>query len=331
MQSVREIHQATEADLTPELLSSVTPVVLRGLVAHWPLVQAAQQSDSATAAYLQPFITPKPVQAFLSPPPQRGLYSYNADLTEFNFQRKLMPLAGVLEHISQNADVAEPHGIYVGSTSVNHILPGLRHSNDIAVLQDKPLVSIWLSNPSRIPAHYDVTDNIACVAAGRRRFTLFAPDQLDNLYVGPLDFTPAGQPVSLVDIQQPDFARFPKYRQALQQAQVAELAPGDAIFIPAMWWHSVAALGRLNILINYWWRQVDAFYGAPGDALQHALLSIRDLPVAQRQVWRELFDYYVFAPQPQGHIPPQAQGVLQQLDELQARKLRALLLNKLNR
>ena len=60
---------------------------------------------------------------------------------------------------------------------------------------------IWLGNRSEVSAHFDLSDNIACVVAGRRRFTLFPPDQVANLYVGPLDHTMAGQPASMVAAQ----------------------------------------------------------------------------------------------------------------------------------
>ncbi|MDP5041146.1 MAG: cupin-like domain-containing protein, partial [Paraglaciecola sp.] len=218
------------------------------------------------------------------------------------------------------------------STSVDQILPGLRDAqNDIPQLADKPLVSIWVGNQSRIAAHYDVTDNVACVAAGKRRFTLFGPEQLDNLYIGPLDFTPAGQPASLVDFHQPDFIRFPKFKTALEHALVAELEAGDGIFIPSMWWHHVEALSDFNILVNYWWRQVPNYVGVPSDALNHAMLAIKSLPLEQREAWRHLFDYYVFRPAGQDHIPAHARGMLDAIDENSARKLRAVLLNKLNR
>jgi hypothetical protein len=171
------------------------------------------------------------------------------------------------------------------------------------------------------------------VVAGRRRFTLFPPDELDNLYVGPLDLTPAGQPISLVDIARPDLARFPKFTQALARARVADLAPGDAVFIPSLWWHHVEALDAFNVLLNYWWRQSPAHMDSPLNALMMAMLSVRDLPPAQRTAWRHLFDHYVFdaGAHTAAHIPASARGSLQPLDPGAARVLRARLLRSLNR
>ena len=31
-------------------------------------------------------------------------------------------------------------------------------------------------------------------------------------------------------------------------------APGDAIYIPPLWWHHVESLGQFNVLVNYWYR-----------------------------------------------------------------------------
>ena len=327
---VPEINCASYADLNEQILCSEQPLVLRGLVKNWPLVQAGIHSATAAAEYLQSFYNQKPVYAMVANADESGRFFYNQDLSGFNFSRRAMQLDVLLTQLTAHK-AHQNESVYVGSTSVNHILPGLRDNNDVPQLADKPLVSIWIGNQSRIAAHYDVTDNVACVAVGRRRFTLFAPDQLENLYVGPLDFTPAGQSASLVDFHQPDYQRFPKFKTALQHAQVAELEPGDGIFIPSMWWHHVEALSDFNVLLNYWWRQVGDHLGAPGDALNHALLSIKDLPLAQREAWRRLFEHYVFAPQEQSHIPEHAKGVLKPIDQNLARKLRAMLLNNLNR
>ena len=329
--AVQSIECADYQALNEDILSSAQPLILKGLVRRWPLVQQARQSSGAALDYLRGFYNHKTVIAMCADASEQGRYFYNHDMSGFNFARQSMDLAAVFDLLLAPRQPDSP-SLYVGSTSVNHILPGFRAAdNDIPQLADKPLISIWIGNQSRIAAHYDVTDNVACVAVGRRRFTLFAPNQLDNLYVGPLDFTPAGQPASLVDFHQPDFDRFPKFKTALAHAQVAELDEGDALFIPSMWWHHVEALSEVNVLVNYWWRQVDDHLGAPGDALMHALLSIKDLPQAQREVWRQWFEHYVFSPQLPTHIPEHARGALNKIDQNSARKLRAMLLNKLNR
>ena len=190
-----------------------------------------------------------------------------------------------------------------------------------------------MGSRSRIAAHWDLPDNIACCAVGRRRFTLFPPDQLENLYVGPLHFTPSGQEVSLVDFHNPDFDKHPKFREALKSARVAELEPGDAVFVPSMWWHHVEGLESLNVLINYWWRQSPDYMGTPVNVLKHALLTIRDLPAEQRRAWHDIFQYYVFDADDSTfeHIPERAQGPLGPINEQTARMLRAELLKKLNR
>jgi hypothetical protein len=194
-------------------------------------------------------------------------------------------------------------------------------------------VSVWIGNRTVASAHYDMSNNIACCMVGRRRFTLFPPEQVHNLYPGPLEPTPAGQVVSMVDMAAPDFERYPRFREALAAAQVAELEPGDVLFYPALWWHHVEALDAFNVMINYWWNLSPAFIDTPQTTLLHALLSLRDRPEAEKRGWRELFDYYVFGPSERAgeHLPEQARGALAPMDEITARRLRAMLLNRLNR
>jgi hypothetical protein len=239
----------------------------------------------------------------------------------------------VLGELDDHKNDAQPPAIYVGSTTVDTCLPGFRAENDIALGARDALMSIWIGNQTRIAAHYDFPDNVACVAAGHRRFTLFPPDQLSNLYIGPLDYTPAGQSISLVDFVNPDFVKFPKFAEALQHAQVAELGPGDALFLPSMWWHHVEALDRFNVLVNYWWRQSPEYMDTPTNALMLALLSVRDLPREQRLAWQELFRHYVFEADEASvaHIPPAARRVLAPLDADAARTLRGHLIKKMNR
>lgn len=329
--SVNEIHGISADSLSADMLKLSEPVIFRGLVKHWPLVNHGQQSAQQAQQYLQQFYNNKKVHTLIAPYKTNGRFFYTDDLSGFNFTKQNMVLTDVFKAIEQQHNSTTPDSYYVGSTSINHILPGFRNENDIDTLKNKPLVSIWLGNQSRIAAHYDIPDNIACVALGKRRFTLFPPDQLENLYIGPLDYTPAGQSASLVDFHQPNFKQHPKFREALVHAQVAELEAGDALFIPSMWWHHVEALSQFNVLINYWWRQVDIQLGAPIDALNHALLTIKDLPIEQRDAWRNIFEHYIFSATEQTHIPKDKRGVLNPIDDNLARQLRALLVNKLNR
>jgi hypothetical protein len=332
-QTITEFPGCSPAKLPDEVVQSERPLILRDLVADWPLVKAARQSADMADEYLRRFYNSRPVRASVGPPEIGGRIFYTEDLSELNFKTVRTQLDEFLDSLKHHRDSPRPPAHYVGSVDVDSILPGMRSENDLDLVHLDPSVRIWIGNQTRIAAHYDFTYNIACVAAGSRRFTLFPPEQLENLYIGPLDFTPAGQSISLVDFNKPDFEKYPKFREALPHAQVADLKPGDAIFIPGMWWHHVESLDSFNVLINYWWRSTPAYLGTPLDALNHALLSIRDLPAAQREIWRGIFDHYVFVPDEDvaAHIPEDRRGVLAPIDEPSARKLRALLLKRLNR
>jgi hypothetical protein len=162
---------------------------------------------------------------------------------------------------------------------------------------------------------------------------MFPPDQIRNLYPGPLELTPAGQPVSLVDVRNPDLERFPRYAEALGAAEVAELEPGDAIYIPALWWHNVEALEDFNILINYWWRDVPEYFDSPSSSLLHCLLTIKSLPPEQRQAWKAVFDYLIFQSEGSAleHLSAQTRGLFGDLTETNADRIRSILLTGLSR
>ena len=105
---------------------------------------------------------------------------------------------------------------------------------------------IWIGNRVKVQTHFDLLDNIACVVGGRRRFTLFPPEQVPNLYIGPLDFTPSGTPMSMVPLTNPDFARYPRFAEALPPRSRRELEPGDALYIPYGWWHHVEVVDAVQ-------------------------------------------------------------------------------------
>jgi len=281
-----------EPGLFPDHVSSATqPVVLRGFVEHWPVTQAAQRSDTALLDYLKSHASDKPVTVYRGKPDTpAGDIGYAKDFSGFSFERDSASLPGVLDKLASRPEET----LYIGSTRIDQWLPGLRTDNDIRFSTQKPTANFWLGTQTTIAAHCDSPQNIACCIAGERTFTLFPPEQVRNLYLGPVDLTPSGRAISLVDFENPDFDRFPRFSDALLTAREVTLAPGDAIFIPSLWWHRVKSHSSLNMLINYWWKDSPDHMGIPDLALEHAILALRGLPKHQRDAWKAMFDHYVF-------------------------------------
>jgi Cupin-like domain len=317
-----------------ELLASEQPAVLKGLAADWPLVRAGENSASEAMRYLRSFDNGKSVQYNFGEPHVAGRPFYTEDFTALNTSVRRDPLAQVLSAIESHLTDERPPTFYVASLLVDSCLPGFRAQNQLEFAANgiDPPPSIWIGNRTIASAHYDAPNNIACCAVGRRRFTLFPPEQIFNLYPGPLELTPGGQAISVVDFESPDFDRHPRFREALAAGQTAVLAPGDAVFIPSMWWHHVEGLDSFNALVNYWWSSMPAYVPTPMNALYHALWTLRDRPERERQAWREVFDYYVFGPAERAveHLPERARGMLNPIDDTRARQIRAMLINKLN-
>jgi mannose-6-phosphate isomerase-like protein (cupin superfamily) len=291
-----------------ELLSLGRPVVLRGLAAAWPIVRATDK-----AAYLRRFASGAQTDMLVGGPEHGGRLFYTEGMTGLTFTKERASVGSVLDRLERAAAEPVPETIAAQAVPVADSLPGFTQENDLKLFGRPIEPRIWIGNLVVTAAHHDMASNVAVVVAGRRRFTLFPPDQVANLYVGPFEFTPAGTPVSLVDPEAPDLGRFPRAAEAMKQARMAELAPGDAIYIPHMWWHHVRSLDALSVLVNYWWDEASEPQPglAPINALIHALLSFEGLPDEQRGAWQAMFDHFVFhaAGDPNAQVPEGRRGV----------------------
>jgi len=315
-------------EVTRETLSAgARPVVLRGRVCDWPLVQAGRTLPD----YLRRFETAQPVAAFHGAPEMKGRFFYRPGLNGFNFERVKLPLTDLLDRLGAGgADY-----LYAGAIPMPSHLPGLAEDNPAPLLDPSidRLTSLWLGNRTRTAAHWDLAQNLACVVAGRRRFILFPPEQVANLYVGPLENTLAGQPISLVDFAEPDLEAHPRFADAMEHALVAELEPGDVLYMPSLWFHHVESLEDFGALVNFWWRDGPEWMVTPSFTLYHALLTIRDLPASERASWRAFFDHYVFqtGDDPMGHLPVEARGLMGPMTPQSMARIKALLMGPLSR
>ena len=330
---IREWVDVDRAGFETEIVAAGMPAVIRGFASDWPVVRKAGEGRNALADYLGGFDADAAVEAFVADAAIGGRYFYSDDLKGFNFEKQSLTLRNLLDRLMRLADESNPPSVYAGAIPLSGKLEAICAQNPNPLLADDvdQLRSIWIGNRGRTATHWDLPQNIAVVCGGERTFTLFPPEQLPNLYIGPLDFTLAGQPISLVDLKEPDFDRFPRFKAALEHAQSARLVPGDALYLPSMWFHEVESHDPLGVLINYWWRDSAPYMFTPLFTLLHGLLSIRDLPEREREIWKGMFDHYLFQANgdPMEHIPEDARSIFQELTPERIADLRVYLLRSL--
>ncbi len=315
LSNIPEWHDVTSEQFHTEIVPLGRPAVLRAVVKDWPIVKATAQSSRRAVDYLKSFDNKTPLYTIVGEPDINRRFFYGDNLRGVNFKRTQATLTTVLDNLMGLQGSANPHAIAIQAASVRDALPGFDQANKLPLLPESVAPTLWLGNSAVVAPHFDVHDNVACVVTGRRTFTVFPPDQIANLYVGPTLDAPGGVPISLVDLAQPDLERYPKFADALAVAQEATLEPGDAIFIPTPWWHAVEALDSINVLINYWWGGLSEGALSPNHSLLHAMLTIAKLSPDQRQSWRHFFDYFVFQTQgdPAAHLPQDLNDIVTRL------------------
>ena len=317
---IPERKNVSSKEFLEEILPAGKPLVMRRLVADWPVVQNSQKGHGHLIKYLSSFDANKDVELVTAPPEREGRFFYNDDMTGLNFEKRATKISQALSDLEKQVDETNGTGpsrsIYLHSLQADEVMPGFSTDNPLEI--DLPTVDprVWIGGPLTVQTHYDLSENIACVVAGHRRFTIFPPDQIANLYPGPLEMTLAGPPVSMVRLEDPDLEKYPNFPDAMSHALTAELNPGDAIFIPYAWWHHIQSLSDVNTLVNFWWGREGA-HGSPYEALLHTILTVRDLNPRHRDVWQTIFNHYTFgaSEDPTGHLPPHIRGGLGPHDE----------------
>jgi len=299
--------------LSDETIKAAQPAVLRGLIRDWPAVQTGD-----LRSYLGRFALSKPTEAFFGKPEIGGKYFYKDDLSGFNFERRALSLPEALAAVFAEGE----ESVYLGSLPVDDYLPGFSAENPMAVPANPRL---WIGHPSNVSSHYDTYDNLICCVAGSRKFTLYSPDCIGSLYVGPIDNTMAGQPVSLAASMPEAAERFPLFADIKDSAIEIELRPGDALYLPKLWWHQVQSTAPLNAMINYWWDATAIGPDGPYTGLLLSMIAIAERPIAERRAWKAFFDHYVFRENghPLAHLPPEKHGVLGPLKPDNYGKIRA--------
>ena len=330
---LRTVDSLSLRQFQQDVRMAAEPVAVRGLVRDWPAVRAAVAGDQALADYLTEKATPDKIWFIDGPPEIEGRFHYNGDGSGLNFTRSELPLSIFIKKLLTAANDKRPHTLAAQGVDIANTMPRFAAENPMPLLDPSIAPKAWIGNNTRVAAHHDSQENVVCVVAGKRRFTLFAPEQLANLYIGPFHFTPAGVAVSMVDFAAPDFKRYPRFREALKNSIVFDLEPGDALYIPYHWYHHVQAFGPITMLVNYWWNDTSRVGGSPWDALMHGLMALRSLPFDQRRAWHAMFEHYVFLlnGDPGEHLAPAARGILAATGDTDLKDMRRKLIENLGR
>jgi len=320
--SVEIRHDAGPEGLMAAVAGLDRPVIFRGTVADWPAVQAGRRSASELIDYLKACDSGKPAETFRQAPGGDGRYFYGDDPRAFNFQRGPVPLKVTLERLRSQIGKPEPEPIYIQSALLHDYMPRFKSENRLKGIAAEP--RIWIGNRSKTETHFDINYNLVCMVGGRKRFVLFPPTQAKNLYMGPLETTVSGVPTAMVSLENPDFERYPLFREALAAATVADLEPGDVLYVPYMWWHHVSSEAAFNCQVNYWWNTAGDEMGAPMQVLMLAMLGLRDLPPDQNAAWKAMFDHFVFhqGADPAAHLPEDVRGMLGEVSREQRTLIR---------
>jgi [protein]-arginine 3-hydroxylase / protease len=118
----------------------------------------------------------------------------------------------------------------------------------------KKVATFWLGPAGIVtPVHFDSAHNLLVQIYGHKKLILIPPVQSKLLYypslhLGHVNYSP-------VDIEHPDYERFPQFRKATLWH--TELTAGEILFIPVRWWHYARAL-EPTISLNFWWFSVDS-------------------------------------------------------------------------
>ena len=107
------------------------------------------------------------------------------------------------------------------------------------------LSGIWVGSGGCItPLHFDAWHGVLCQVRGRKRVTMFSPDDTENMYPHKQEDGKMNMHTSKLVLEKlSDPAYIAEYPRAKELTPwVCDLGPGDALYIPPFWWHHVESL-----------------------------------------------------------------------------------------
>jgi Cupin-like domain len=283
------------------------PVVLTGCMDDWKLYRELQAAPTyeQKMAVLGSLIGERPVTFHRLPREHKGQFHFQPDnlerLTfgkstkqaEVPFDAFASQALGSLRGASEDYVYMQAHYIPPATPLFNALGP-----NVLSFLrEDQVHATLWVgSNGQVVNLHYDDFLTFICMADGVKRVTLFSPDLLPYIYQAPFDRMIECAQVSLVRLLELDLKRYPLFAEALKDARVVDLQPGEVLLVPPMWWHHVESFG-LNVMVNnrVFFASFEHFEEVYAN-LTHAVRLFVHVPAERRARAMALYQQTLFAP-----------------------------------
>src|SRR5260221_8202489 len=215
--------QLHASELDERLKSSSSPFIVRGVAKDWPLVRSGIDEGGAGArAYLLRHARNRQFEVNVGQPGEGGRLFYDEQMG-MNFRMGRASLPDIFAGIDANWNKPDAPVIYLSSLTIQDHFDGLHEANTLDLFGRETRDSIWIGTRSHIAAHNDIPNNLAVCAVGRRRYNLFPPEVFADLYLGPLENTPAGREEGMGCLSQPDFHTYPPFTQARDLRPVSAL------------------------------------------------------------------------------------------------------------
>ena len=169
--SVPEFEGIDRARFESEIVPAGRPAVLRGAVAHWPIVAAALESPSTVADYLRERATDEGAEAWFAEPEIRGRFGFNDEINGFNHDRRQATVGQLLDLLLRQQGDPQPWGIYAGAMPLRRLAPRVLAENIMPLLAPGRymLISLWLGNRTTGTANRRARIGLALRAPLRER------------------------------------------------------------------------------------------------------------------------------------------------------------------
>ncbi|AOY79235.1 MAG: cupin-like domain-containing protein [Moorea sp. SIO1G6] len=222
----------TQAEFYQDYFLKNTPCLIRGGAKDWPAVKKWHSDD-----YLAKLAG------------NRKIFKTTSIRHDFGFNHqspmKYMKFGEFLDHYQDNSQYyindSDIPSILVQDMGNHEILEGFNRLEHY----HKRTGFFLGAGEQYAPLHYDDEENIYVLIDGEKEFPLFDIADFRKMYaydhIDSPDFSP-------VDVNNVDYQAFPLFKEVTRYN--AHLYPGDMLYVPGYWWHSVRSQGR-NMALSY--------------------------------------------------------------------------------